>query len=126
MNILIAEDEARHRDLLRHILDKWPEHQLTFASDGEEAWALLDDPNRGFDIVFLDLGMPKLSGLEVLERLNESPLHRSLECVICTARNDRETVAKVITLGVRHYIVKPWTEKVIADKLRVLAETRAA
>ena len=125
MTILIAEDEARHRDLLSHILGKWPEHRLTFAADGEEAWSLLDDPNRRFDVVFLDLSLPKLSGLDVLERVHRSPLHRSLECVICTARNDRETVAKAIGLGVRHYIVKPWTEKIIADKLRLLAGARA-
>lgn len=125
MNILIAEDETRHRDLLGHILGRWPAHRLTFAADGEEAWTLLDDPNRVFDLVFLDLGLPKLSGLDLLRRLRSSPLHRRVEAIICSARSDRETVAQVIALGARHYIVKPWTEKVIADKLRLLAEARA-
>lgn len=124
MHILIADDDPRHRDLLGHILRKWPEHRLAFAADGEEAWTLLDDPKRGFDAVFLDLGMPKLDGLAVLARLKESPLHRSLQCVLCTARSDRETVAKALALGVRHYIVKPWSEQIIADKVRCLAEAR--
>lgn len=125
MNILIADDESRYRDLMRHLFEKWPEHKLTLAADGEEAWALLDDPKRWFDVVILDLNMPKWSGLDVLKRLRESPLHRSVEPIICTARNDRETITQAITLGARHYIVKPWTEKVIADKLRVIAEARA-
>ena len=126
MNILIADDEPRYRDLLCHLFAKWPEYKLTLAADGEEAWALLDDPKRWFDIVILDLSMPKWSGLDVLRRLRESPLHRSVEPVICTARNDRETITQVIALGAKHYIVKPWTEKVIADKLRVIAAARVA
>ena len=126
MNILIADDEPRYRDLLRHLFEKWPEHQLTLAEDGKEAWALLDDPKRWFDVVILDLNMPKWTGLDVLRRLRESPLHRSVEPIICTARNDRATITEVIALGAKHYIVKPWSEKVIADKLRLIAASRAA
>lgn len=124
MNILIADDEPRCRDLLCHLFEKWPEHNLTLAADGEEAWGLLDDPKRWFDVVILDLNMPKRTGLDVLKQLRESPLLRSVEPVICTARNDRETITRAIALGVRHYIVKPWTEQVIADKLRVIAQAR--
>lgn len=125
MNILIADDEPRCRELLSHLFAKWPEHQLTLAADGAEAWDLLDDPKRWFDVAILDLNMPRQSGLEVLRRLRESPLHRSVEPVICTARKDRETLAQVIALGARHYIIKPWTEKTIADKLLQIAQTRA-
>ncbi len=126
MHILIADDEPHHRDLLKHLFAKWPEHQVTLVEDGQEAWAQLDDPKRWFDVVILDLNMPKWGGLDVLQRLRESPLHRSVEPIICTARNDRETITRVIALGAKHYIVKPWSEKVIADKLRQIAETRAA
>ncbi|RXK56071.1 response regulator [Oleiharenicola lentus] len=126
MNILIADDEARYRVMMGHLFEKWPEHQLTLAEDGNEAWTLLDDPKRWFDVVFLDLNMPKSGGLDVLRRLRESPLHKSVEPVICTASNDRETIKQAIALGVRHYIVKPWTEAQIADKLRQIAAKRAA
>lgn len=125
MNILIADDEPRYRDLLSHLFQKWPEHKLTLAADGDEAWTLLDDPKRWFDVAILDLNMPKCTGLDVLRRLRNSPLHRSVEPIICTARNDRETITQAIALGARHYIVKPWSEKIIADKLRVIAEARA-
>ncbi|AOS45997.1 hypothetical protein Verru16b_03088 [Lacunisphaera limnophila] len=126
MNILIADDEARYRDLLTHLFAKWPEHQLTLAGDGQEAWDLLDDPKLKFDVVILDLNMPKCSGLDVLRRLHASPFHHSVEAIICTARNDRETITQVIALGARHYLVKPWSEKTLADKLRGIAESRAA
>ncbi len=126
MNILIADDEARYRDMMGHLFEKWPEHKLTLAEDGSEAWTLLDDPKRWFDVAFLDLNMPKLSGLDVILRLRESPLHKSVDAVICTASNDRETIKQAIALGVRHYIVKPWTEAQITDKLSQIAAKRAA
>ncbi len=126
MNILIADDEPRYRDLMRHLFEKWPEHQLTLAEDGREAWELLDDPKRWFDVAILDMNMPKWTGLDVLKRLRESPLHCSVEPVICTALNDRETITQAIALGVKHYIVKPWTESHITEKLRQIAEKRAA
>ncbi len=126
MNILIADDEPRYRELLAHLFEKWPEHQLTLAGDGLEAWSYLDDPHRCFDIVILDLNMPKCSGLEVLKRLRASPQHRSVEPVICTARNDRATIEEAIQLGTRHYVVKPWTEQALATKLKQIAAARAA
>ncbi len=126
MHILIADDDARCRDMMRALFTKWPEHQLTFAEDGDEAWALLDDPKRWFDVAILDLNMPKWSGLDVVRRLRESPLHKSVEPVICTASNDRDTIKQAIACGVRHYIVKPWTEAQLADKLRQIAAKRAA
>ncbi len=126
MNILIADDDARCREMMRHLFAKWPEHQLTFAEDGCEAWALLDDPKRWFDVAILDLNMPKWTGLDVIRRLRESPLHKSVVPIICTASNDRDTIKQAIAFGVRHYIVKPWTEAQIADKLRQIADKRAA
>lgn len=126
MKILIADDEPQYRDLLALIFQKWPDHQMTLAADGQEAWSLLDDPKRWYDVVFLDLNMPKLTGLDVLQRLRDSPLHRTIVSVMCTARNDRETITQAISLGAKHYIVKPWTEQIIADKLRSIAESRAS
>jgi len=69
MNILIADDEALHRELLAGILAQWPEHTVTLAEDGLAAWRLLTDPKRLFDLVFLDVKMPRLGGLELLQRL---------------------------------------------------------
>lgn len=126
MDILIADDEPRYRELLATLFQKWPQHRLTLAADGREAWELLDDPKRWFDVAILDLNMPHQTGLDLLERLQHSPLHRSMETVICTARNDRDTITKAISLGARHYVVKPWTEKTLATKLTQIAEIRAA
>ena len=118
MNILIAEDEALHRDLLTGILAQWPEHQVTLAEDGQAAWTLLTDPKRLFDLVFLDIKMPKLGGLELLQRLREGAVRRSAKFVICTSVNDRATISKAVLLGAKRYLLKPCSTAVVAETLR--------
>ena len=124
MNILIADDEPRYRDLMAILFEKWPEHTVTLAADGHEAWVLLSDPEKHFDAAFLDINMPRLSGLDVLRRLAESDRHRTVEAVMCTARNDRATITEAIGLGARHYLIKPSNETVIAAKLQLIAASR--
>lgn len=99
---------------------------MTLATDGRTAWELLDDPKRWFDMVFLDVQMPEWTGMDVLKRLKESRLHRSVEVVMCTASNDRATITQAIGLGVRHYIVKPCKEDVVMAKLKQIDEKRIA
>ena len=118
MNILIAEDEALHRELLAEIIAQWPEHTVTLAEDGQAAWTLLTDSKRLFDLVFLDIKMPRLGGLELLQRLREAAIRRSAKFVICTAVNDRATISKAILLGAKRYLIKPCTATVVGETLR--------
>ncbi len=125
MKILVVEDEPVSRTALTKILSMQPEHQTTVAENGAVAWDLLDDPGRSFDVVFLDLGLPKIDGFALLERIRQAPLLRSLEVVLCTASNDRATVVRAVQLGARHYIVKPCTPEIVHGKLRQLQPAAA-
>ena len=118
MNILIVDDQALHRDLLSAIFEKWPEHKVTAVDSGTEALRVLKVAGHNIDLVFLDISMPGFSGLELLEQIRESPLHRSLQVIMCTSYIDRPTITKAIELGAKHYMVKPCSEKVVAEKLR--------
>ena len=120
MRILIADDDPVSRTVLVEILHRQPGVTVTIAEDGAAAWTLLDDPARSFDVLFLDLSMPKLDGFHLLRRIRDHQFLKSLEVVLCTASNDRGTVIKAASLGARHYLVKPCTEKVVVAKLRQL------
>ena len=120
MNILIAEDDPVSRAVLAKILAAQPDYRTTMAEDGALAWSLLDDAARSFDVVFLDLQLPKLDGFEVLKRVREAPLLRSVVVVPCTAANDRNSVVRAAQLGARHYIVKPFTAATVMAKLQQL------
>jgi len=126
MKILIVHDEPVSREVLRKIVSSTGEHQVTTAEDGTVAWALLDDPGRYFDVVFLDLSMPGPDGFDILKRILGSALLASVEVVLCTGANDRATIAKAIQLGARHYVVKPCTEAVISAKLKQIRPPQAS
>ena len=120
MNILVADDEPLYRDHLVAILAHWPEHRVTLVADGQEAWAVINEPGRCFDLLFLDIRMPKMDGLQLAQRLKESLIHRSMKIVMCTMLNDRATITQAIQLGVRDYILKPCNEAAVARKLELL------
>lgn len=118
MRFLIADDDPVSRTTLAKILSTFPGQTTTTAENGATAWALLDDPARSFDVLFLDLDMPRLDGFELLQRIRENPLLKSLEIVLVTASNDRATVLKAVQCGVRHYLVKPCSLELVRAKLQ--------
>jgi len=91
-------------------------HKIMTASDGNEALRLMEDPRHPFDVVFLDLNLPMISGLDLLERVRATPACRFVRVIICTTSTDSATVVRAARLGVRHYMVKP------ADKIRVFEQ----
>lgn len=116
MNILIVEDEATSREMLLSILETEGDHKILTASDGDDALKLMADPRHPFDVVFLDLMLPSISGLDLLERVRATPACRFVRVIICTISTDSATVVRAARLGVRHYMVKP------ADKIRVFEQ----
>jgi DNA-binding response OmpR family regulator len=126
MNILVVEDEPVASAVLVKILSARPGTQVTTADTGDAAWARLDDPGRFFDLVFLDISLPGVDGLELLRRIRNSALHTRTQVVMCTAASDRDTVTKAIALGVKHYLVKPLSEAAVLAKLAALTPPAAA
>ena len=121
MRILIVDDVAMHRELLEICIAREPGHKVTSVASGEEALRVLQESGHRFDIVFLDINMPILNGLQVLEQLRESPLHRSLQIVMCSTRNDMPTITKALEMGAKHYLFKPCTRTGVAQKLQQIA-----
>jgi len=102
--ILIADDKATSRELLRTVLERQG-YAVTEAADGEEALqkALAEPP----DLVLLDLQMPLRSGYEVLVELRKDPRHAEVPIIAITAsamQGDRE---KALAAGFTGYIAKP-------------------
>ena len=102
--ILIADDKATSRELLRTVLERQG-YAVTEAADGEEALqkALAEPP----DLILLDLQMPRRNGYEVLEELRKDPRHAELPIIAITAsamQGDRE---KALAAGFTGYLAKP-------------------
>ena len=122
MKILIVDDVAMHRELLEILIAQEPGHKVTSVASGEEALRVLQESGHRFDILFLDINMPGTNGLQVLEQLRESPLHRSLQIVMCSTRNDMPTITQALEMGAKHYMFKPCTGAGVAQKLHQIAQ----
>lgn len=97
--ILVAEDEKPIRNLIMRNLELTG-HTCTGAGDGLEASRLLE--TEQFDLLILDIMMPKLSGFEVFELAEGTPV------IFVTAKNRLDDRIKGLSLGADDYIVKPF------------------
>lgn len=120
MNILAADDDKISRTLLRRILEAEGRHKVTLATDGEEAWWMLKDTANHFDIAILDVLMPRIGGIELLDRIRHTPCLAKLPVILCTGANDRTTVERAVQLSANHYIVKPFTTATVLSKIQTV------
>ena len=117
-HVLLADDEARIRQGLRNIVD-WEELGFTIVgetSDGEETAAFLCREKP--DVVLLDITMPKLSGLEVLQKAKEGGF--TGKAIIVSGYSDFKFAQEAIRLGVENYLTKPIDETELEQILRKL------
>lgn len=117
--VLICEDEPLARETLRDFLAPWPALRLLGeACDGREALERIEALKP--ELVFMDIQMPELTGLEVLKRLQHRP------ALIFTTAYDQHAVT-AFELNAVDYLLKPFTrERFDAAVQRVLAEEEAA
>lgn len=100
--ILVVDDDERSRKLLATRLDN-EGYAISMAADGQQAQTLMSVEQ--FDLVLLDLNMPRMNGFELLEWLQTQPQYK--HCVIVlTANGDRDAVTTCLTLGADDYVLK--------------------
>jgi DNA-binding response OmpR family regulator len=120
--ILLVEDDPDHEALTIRALKKSNMvNEVRVARDGEEAVAMLcgENPIKP-QVILLDLKLPKLDGLEVLKRIRESDLTRTLPVVVLTSSDEERDVVRSYQLGVNSYIRKPVNFNDFAEATRQL------
>lgn len=115
--VLVVDDEIGPRESLRAILK--PEHQVLIATTGEQAIKVVEE--APVDVVLLDLRMPGISGICVLERIKA--LNPDIEVILITGYASYETVLGALRLHAFDYIPKPFNIPELRNKVR-LAVTR--
>ncbi len=104
-NILIIEDDNTVRSYLKRVIQKKFSFNISEAENGSIGLEALKKVKP--DIIFLDISMPIMSGLEFLEKIKHEPAYSNIPILVLTAHNDRETIQKILNLGVSDYILKP-------------------
>ena len=118
--ILIVEDDSNDRELLmRQIQKAGLDTQVKTVDDGQHALAFLLSNSEDLVAMFLDLHLPGLSGLEILEEVRTHASLKALPVVVMTSSNHPDDLEKCRRLGVASYVQKPVTfasfSKAIAD-----------
>ena len=113
--ILIVDDDPQFRQLLRERLQN-AGYLIAEAADGIEALDILQV--ESYDVILLDLNMPKMDGYEVLERLKQNPNTKDSNVIVLTGDSKRDTVVTTLTLGAKDFITKS------AGKLELLTRVR--
>src|SRR5213075_476688 len=119
LRILFADDERSLQEFMRSELPKLG-HEVTVCPDGKAAVKTLDKSNYDADI--LDLRMPGLTGIEVLEEIKK--VAPETEVVLMTGHASMETAIEAVRLGAFDYITKPCKLGEIEAILRKIAEKR--
>ncbi len=128
-NILLVEDNPDDEELtLLALRESNILNEIIVVRDGAEALDYLfregeyfePDPSRMPQLILLDLKLPKVSGLEVLERLRADPRTRLIPVVILTSSSEEEDVIASYRLGANSYVRKPVEFHRFADAVRQL------
>jgi CheY-like chemotaxis protein len=108
LRILLIEDDAIEVMKLKRAIAKLEmNHELIEAKNGEEALDILKDHTVLPDVIFLDLNMPKINGIEFLKILKKDEILRFLPTVMLTTSSNRKDILACYDTGVAGYIIKP-------------------
>lgn len=118
-HILIIDDETSLRYTVARILQR-AHLDVTTAASGEEGLALLSQGS--FDLVYLDIRMPGLSGLEVLKAIHSS--HPEMPVILFTAQPDLRSAIEALRLGAIDYLLKPLQPQALIDHTQAVLTRR--
>lgn len=109
--ILVVDDSEMNRELLKEIFEE--QWEVLEAKNGREAVDILDMDAGNIEIMFLDLLMPKLSGLDVLQYMKKAKIIDKIPVVVITGESSIETDVKAYEYGAADIIYKPFSPDVV-------------
>lgn len=125
ITVLISDDNREFANTLAKYLEEDEQIEVIgMAKDGEEALTMIESlkPN----VVLLDVIMPHLDGLGVLEKLNSMNIEKMPICIMLSAVGQDKITQKAITLGAQYYVVKPFDIQVLIHRIKELKNYQPA
>ena len=118
--ILVVDDIGANRDLLSRYL-RQVGYQVETANGGKEA--LLKSKSKLFNLILLDIMMPDMDGLKVLDSLRKHHKATHLPVIMISALDDSKEIVKALKLGANDYITKPFDKKIMLSRVSIQLET---
>lgn len=119
ISIIVADDNKDFAMTLLNYLDSQEDMEVIgVAQDGNEAYDMI--LNVEPDIVLLDVIMPHLDGLGVLEKIQSSSMSKKPMCIMLSAVGQDKITQKAIALGAQYYVIKPVDIEILTKRIREL------
>lgn len=115
INVLIVDDYATMRRIIRNLLKQIDFHNMDEAPDGTEALAKLRSGR--FDLVISDWNMEPMTGLQLLQQVRADAKLKALPFIMVTAESKTENIIAAKQAGVSNYIVKPFNAETLKGKI---------
>ncbi len=116
IRILSVDDFSTMRRIVKNLLKQLGYYNVDEAENGEAALERLRE--KKYDLVISDWNMPVKTGIELLREVRNDPDLADTPFVMVTAEAEKENVVEAMSAGVNNYILKPFTAKILEEKLR--------
>ena len=124
MKVLVVDDFATMRKIVRNILKQIGFTNIVEADDGANAMSIIKEDT--IDFVVTDWNMPNMTGLELLKNIRATEKAKNMPVLMVTAEGLSENVVDAVKAGVDNYIVKPFTAETVQAKIEQIFAKRAA
>ncbi len=123
MKILIAEDFATMRRIIKNVLRQAGYKQIIEADDGATALRKLKSDDIG--LVIADWNMPNMTGLDLLKAMRNDDTLKDIPFLMVTAEAKKDNIIEAIQSGANNYLVKPFTPDMLREKIdQILTDER--
>lgn len=115
MKVLIVDDFATMRRIVRNILKQIGFKNIIEADDGKSA---LKELKKGkVDLILCDWNMPEMPGIDLLKAIRSDNELKDIPFIMVTAEAQKDNIVEAVKAGVNNYVVKPFTAETISEKL---------
>ncbi|MDD3553997.1 MAG: chemotaxis response regulator CheY [Deltaproteobacteria bacterium] len=115
LKVLIVDDFATMRRIVKNILTQLGFKNFIEADDGSTAWDILQ--KEQVDFIVSDWNMPKMTGIELLKKVRADERFQNLPFLMVTAEAQKENIVEAVKARVSNYIVKPFTPETLSEKI---------
>lgn len=116
MKVLVVDDFATMRRIIKNILLQLGFKHILEADDGTTAWEVLN--KEKVDLIISDWNMPKMPGIELLKKVRADDRFKDIPFLMVTAEAQKENIVEAVKYRVSQYIVKPFTPETLQEKLK--------
>lgn len=115
MRVLVVDDFATMRRIVRNILRQIGFTNIVEADDGTSAWEVVN--REKIEFIVSDWNMPQMTGIDFLRKVRASELHSEIPFLMVTAEAQQENIIEAVQAKVSNYIVKPFTAETMKQKI---------